>query len=167
MYAGVQFRSRLEAKWAAFFDLVGWKWEYEPLDLNGYIPDFLVTFLNRSAPWIIEVKPALKLTDYHEAQQKIERSGWLKTHTELRGAACVGAIIGIDDIWIPENQVCLGSRITDDDIWVPWCHGKRSPLVKMWREAGNLVQWKSPRPSHAIARHSYEWRFNPETDIPK
>src|SRR5690554_4428220 len=39
-YKGINFRSRLEAKWAAFFDLLGWKWEYEPVDLNGWIPDF-------------------------------------------------------------------------------------------------------------------------------
>lgn len=41
-YAGVQFRSRLEARWAAFFDLLGWEWEYEPIDLDGYVPDFIV-----------------------------------------------------------------------------------------------------------------------------
>jgi hypothetical protein len=41
-YNGVQFRSRLEAKWAAFFDLLGWRWHYEPLDLDGWIPDFLI-----------------------------------------------------------------------------------------------------------------------------
>jgi hypothetical protein len=29
-YAGARFRSRLEARWAAFFDLCGWRWEYEP-----------------------------------------------------------------------------------------------------------------------------------------
>jgi hypothetical protein len=29
-YNGVNFRSRLEAKWAAFFDLAGWSWEYQP-----------------------------------------------------------------------------------------------------------------------------------------
>lgn len=42
VYAGVQFRSRLEAKWAAFFDLCGLEWDYEPFDCNGYIPDFLI-----------------------------------------------------------------------------------------------------------------------------
>lgn len=42
MYAGVQFRSRLEARWAAFFDIVGLKWDYEPFDLAGWIPDFKV-----------------------------------------------------------------------------------------------------------------------------
>jgi hypothetical protein len=39
-YRGTEFRSRLEARWAAFADLVGWKWRYEPIDLNGWIPDF-------------------------------------------------------------------------------------------------------------------------------
>ena len=46
-YKGYLFRSRLEAKWAVFFDACGVKWEYEPqgyiLD-NGYhyLPDFLL-----------------------------------------------------------------------------------------------------------------------------
>lgn len=80
-YAGVQFRSRLEARWAAFFDLIGWPWEYEPIDLAGYIPDFVLGF---ERPMIVEVKP---LTDsvMHwdrckhpaaEALAKIEKSGW-------------------------------------------------------------------------------------------
>lgn len=43
-YAGVLFRSRLEARYAAFFDLAGWAWEYEPFDLPGWVPDFLVRF---------------------------------------------------------------------------------------------------------------------------
>jgi hypothetical protein len=46
IYKGVQFRSRLEAKWAAFFDLLGWRWHYEPLDLDGWIPDFLIEPFN-------------------------------------------------------------------------------------------------------------------------
>jgi hypothetical protein len=33
-YAGCRFRSRLEAKWAVFFDHLGIEWEYEP---QGYI----------------------------------------------------------------------------------------------------------------------------------
>lgn len=42
LYAGTQFRSRLEARWAALFDLLGWPWEYEPIDLPGWIPDFRI-----------------------------------------------------------------------------------------------------------------------------
>lgn len=34
MYAGTLFRSRLEARWAVFFDELGIKWEFEP---EGYV----------------------------------------------------------------------------------------------------------------------------------
>lgn len=45
VYKDVQFRSLLEAQWAAFFDALGIRWEYEPEKIklsNGavYIPDF-------------------------------------------------------------------------------------------------------------------------------
>ena len=56
LYKGIQFRSRLEARWAAFFDLLEWPWEYEPIDLQGYIPDFVLGF---ERPMIVEVKPLL------------------------------------------------------------------------------------------------------------
>lgn len=43
-YKGYRFRSRLEARWAVYFDTIGLKWEYEPqgFDLDGmcYLPDF-------------------------------------------------------------------------------------------------------------------------------
>jgi len=52
MYAGCLFRSRLEATWAAFFDICGIKWVYEPFDLPGWSPDFLL-----SDNVLAEVKP--------------------------------------------------------------------------------------------------------------
>ncbi len=64
-YNGFNFRSRLEARWARFFDLVGIKYEYE---LEGfeipkpggeghwkYLPDF---FLPQTETWV-EVKGSL------------------------------------------------------------------------------------------------------------
>lgn len=44
-YKGYRFRSRLEARWAVFFDALGVKWEYEKegYDLGNrgyYLPDF-------------------------------------------------------------------------------------------------------------------------------
>jgi hypothetical protein len=43
-YAGCRFRSRLEARWAVFFDALEIRWEYEPqgyvLDGRPYLPDF-------------------------------------------------------------------------------------------------------------------------------
>ena len=41
-YKNIKFRSRLEARWAAFFDLLKWDWEYEPIDCSGWIPDFVL-----------------------------------------------------------------------------------------------------------------------------
>ncbi len=32
-YKNIEFRSTLEAKWARFFDLLGWSWKYEPFKL--------------------------------------------------------------------------------------------------------------------------------------
>lgn len=43
-YNGYRFRSRLEARWAVFFDAMGIEWTYEPegFDIDGvwYLPDF-------------------------------------------------------------------------------------------------------------------------------
>jgi hypothetical protein len=46
-YGGVKFRSRLEARWAIFFDRLHIPWEYEPQgfdigDGEAYLPDFLL-----------------------------------------------------------------------------------------------------------------------------
>jgi hypothetical protein len=45
LYKGYKFRSKLEARWAVFFDTAGVKWEYEPevYELSTgerYLPDF-------------------------------------------------------------------------------------------------------------------------------
>jgi hypothetical protein len=53
-YDGAVFRSRLEAHWAAFFDLVGWSYQYEPFDLQGWIPDFVLLGAQKV---LVEVKP--------------------------------------------------------------------------------------------------------------
>ena len=44
-YKGYRFRSRLEARWAVFFDTLGIEWEYEKEgfefdDGTRYLPDF-------------------------------------------------------------------------------------------------------------------------------
>ena len=70
MYNGVQYRSRLEARWAAFFDLIGWQHEYEPIDLPGWSPDFRVVFpcghseCNGSHSLLVEVKPFFELKQF-------------------------------------------------------------------------------------------------------
>ena len=73
-YNGYRFRSRLEARWAVFFDDAGIKYQYEPEGFklpNGawYLPDFYL-------PWFdlyLEVKPT-GLEDHviSQAKDKLE-----------------------------------------------------------------------------------------------
>ena len=58
-YAGCRFRSRLEARWAVFFDALKIEWEYEKEgydlgELGYYLPDFWLPQVNMWA----EVKAA-------------------------------------------------------------------------------------------------------------
>lgn len=54
-YNGRLYRSRLEARVAAYFDLRGWKFEYEPFDLKAWSPDFLI--IGEKQKYLCEVKP--------------------------------------------------------------------------------------------------------------
>lgn len=64
MYNGICFRSRLEARWAVFFDVMGIKYEYEPkqftLDYGvKYTPDFAlhnVRWRWKKSPIYVEIK---------------------------------------------------------------------------------------------------------------
>lgn len=67
-YAGCRFRSRLEARWAVFFDHLGVEWEYEPQGYRvgapgrrrSYLPDF---WLPKSRTWV-EVKGSVDEFDW-------------------------------------------------------------------------------------------------------
>lgn len=56
IYKSYRFRSRLEARWAMFYDCLDLKWQYEPegFDLDGinYLPDFHIDGLG-----YVEIKP--------------------------------------------------------------------------------------------------------------
>jgi len=59
-YNGYRFRSRLEARWAVFFDAIGQEYEYEPegfeLMSGRYLPDFCFGRDSKYPQWV-EVKP--------------------------------------------------------------------------------------------------------------
>ncbi len=69
-YSGYRFRSRLEARWAVFFDSLNLKWEYEPEGFElgegkRYLPDFFIRFepghnagsRHADAGYWLEIKP--------------------------------------------------------------------------------------------------------------
>lgn len=166
-YGGIEFRSRLEARWAAFFDLLGWRWEYEPFDLDGYIPDFLLPDFKTKV--IVEVKPAIS----DAAKKKIERSGWEHEAVVVGNAPSLNAYGGG---WALGELGRIGGCIRDTPIWA-WrdallscgsdeaqcfyrfgltaiddtncrrCHadGTGTPTTAdvemLWREACNATKW--------------------------
>jgi hypothetical protein len=100
-YRGIQFRSRLEATWAAFFDAAGWQWEYEPFDMDGWIPDFaLASALTAPEPVLVEVKPISAFAP--EVAAKIDAAD--QEHEVL--LVGIGPFSGTN-LWHP-RPVCLG-----------------------------------------------------------
>lgn len=73
VHKGIRFRSRTEARWAAFMDALDLGYEYEPgrfpLSVGGfYVPDFRIPDFDA---WL-EVKPAndeIRKLERHKAEQ--------------------------------------------------------------------------------------------------
>jgi hypothetical protein len=89
-YHGHRFRSRLEARWAVFFDAFGVSWEYEPQgydlgELGYYLPDFIL-----DGRVIVEVKPPT----YQASEEDWDR--W-NTVTELPGIQTFFLASGVPD----------------------------------------------------------------------
>ena len=104
-YAGVNFRSRLEARWAAFFDLCGWKWDYEPFDLDGWAPDFL---LKGKIKALVEVKPV----DFRGPDRQ------LYAQALAHGAKAFGVSIPRKDGALPEYEaLVIGNGPFKGDRW--------------------------------------------------
>lgn len=93
-YSGLQFRSRLEARWAVFFDTLGVEWRYEhegyQLPSGWYLPDF---WLPRSQVFV-EIKGT-----YPTGQEQ-------KLASELGEATKQKVVIMNGDIgrWLPPNS---------------------------------------------------------------
>ena len=123
-YAGLVFRSRVEARWAAMFDQLGWRWEYEPLDLDGYIPDFVLKF---HKPLLVEVKHEFSTSCMVRYCRKIEMSGW------EHEAIILGATPELpEDALDRQSLGLLGERCygpdDDDDAPSDWWWGEAVPI---------------------------------------
>lgn len=163
---GRRYRSQLEARWSVFFGLVGWGFEYEPFQLNGWVPDFL---LLGTTPVLVEVKPTYVLPAF--ALDKIE--GAFPPH-EVLILGCTIPVTPLDRPGAISPHVFgwLGERSGDEDHTVLWWgdailgqtpsglgfrHRDGSPFDRLtggqlepadpyrvgslWAESGNKTQW--------------------------
>lgn len=89
VYNGYRFRSRLEARWAVFFDALGVRYEYEPegYDIDGtwYLPDF---WLPDWRAWV-EIKPIRKKS--RKAYEEFDKT-ILALKIGLNGEKCIKLI---------------------------------------------------------------------------
>lgn len=104
-YKGYRFRSRLEARWAVFFDAMGIRWEYEPEGYtdgtSSYLPDFLLP----EGACYVEVKPE---GFRHEAPED------MAPHIERWAMLTKGSGLPILVLFGPPRDHTFGTVITFD-----------------------------------------------------
>lgn len=148
-YKGVMFRSRLEARYAAFFDIIGWEWQYEPVDLSDWSPDFYVKFQCRHSECdgyhdlLVEVKPYS-----HQEQFKghpcIKYDETWSGHPEFHTCGVAG--FGLDPS-AARWSMAHGAGGGEEEIgnWIGGSgrsHLHGNDVRAAWVLAGNVVQWR-------------------------
>jgi hypothetical protein len=107
---GIQFRSKLEARWYLFMKRLGWNIIYEPEieGLSNWIPDFLIIGKNKKI--LVDVKPIDTVEDWDKNPDKkrIEESGIknlpyelliLGSNLQLDGQNRMGLLYVRDAFW--------------------------------------------------------------------
>jgi hypothetical protein len=133
-YAGVQF------------DKMGFQWSYEPIDFNGWTPDFLLrpNIRDQDHDVYAEVKPVFAPDPDDRLYEKAAKH-WQSMWVLLLGAApmdhMVGRLMdppeddrGVD--WSDMQGTLSGWNVSD---WT-----RHADMQQFWREAGNRVQWRAP-----------------------
>jgi hypothetical protein len=166
-YNSVRFRSRLEAKWAAFFDLAGWAWEYEPVDTDGWVPDFLLRGIDTNT--YVEVKPIEWVgQSVHSYERQAAERGDLD---KVRESGRLALVLGLYPVPLEYDRPFVGLLLNAPRVGVDFVHamaagrsvdcapdqsdvgllsGVRlttgapwSIVGDLWRRASTLTQWRA------------------------
>lgn len=137
-YNGYRFRSRLEARWAVFFDAYGIKYQYEPegFEVEGYryLPDFYLPDFET----FVEVKPSATLlkesteklaymVDYQGPCSKLLILGQIPGH--FHATSPFNPIPGFMQVYWHEGIGARGAF---------FCNGKLyNPKKTVWFAGGN------------------------------
>lgn len=156
-YKGYRFRSRLEARWAVFFDSLGIEWQYEPegYELPGgerYLPDFYLPRFCGQGLWA-EVKP--EYDPATKARAFVRASGLrLMLLQGMPGARCV-QVLERDDypesiLEIPctfEAKYLPGGRNGDEYrlFWVPGFENEDGTFDESYLDASVFAAIRAAR----------------------
>ena len=164
---GRRYRSQLEGRWAQFFRYSGWPFEYEPFNMRGWIPDFV---LLGDSPVLVEIKPVHVFPGF--VVEKIEASN--PPHDVLV-LGCTIPVRSFDNSTVISPHIFgwLAEKSGGDDhthLWwgnavlgrapmdrLDFAHADASPFGRMfgteltpadpylvrskWADAGNKAQW--------------------------
>lgn len=113
-YKGYRFRSRLEARWAVFFDACGVKWDYElegfELQSGRYLPDFWLS----AEEAFVEIKPTVFRPEL--AYEFIPREILLASELRRKTHRSVYIFYGDPvEALAPGYPGMVSARIADDD----------------------------------------------------
>ena len=114
VYNGYRFRSRLEARWAVFFDAAGIEYQYEPEGFvlsNGeyYLPDFYLPDMRA----YVEIKPQHS-NELDSAVRKLERL-FSSDSSEKEG---IIAVLCVGEPY--DNQIKAYCNYSDDEGGGTW-----------------------------------------------
>ncbi|MCA6098848.1 hypothetical protein [Bradyrhizobium australafricanum] len=178
-YADINFMSRLEARWAALFDLMGWRWSYQPLDFNEWTPDFIIHGAKQRV--LVEVYPIFAANEdllgriSRAAIGSGKRNDILVVGAEplwdVRGWCCP-AFGWLGELCGPEHGHGWGEAIVHDGGGLGFCHsilqfrnritghhdgdsvagaeGYDGIIRRAWARAGNAVQWRPDEDNESI-----------------
>jgi hypothetical protein len=143
-YKDVTFASRLHAQWAAFFDLAGWVWDYQPKRERGWRPTFRVEFpcthseCPRSHILLVEVQPLECISQFRGPC--LEYSYGHSDIPDMKGAHTIpadsSAAFGINPhvSWWEMGHGSGGGEETVDEWWA------NGDVDELWERAERLVE---------------------------
>lgn len=154
MYKNYRFRSRLEAKWAVFFEKMGWKWVYEHQGYNlpsgPYLPDFYFPDIDVYA----EVKP-FEFSDLE--RKKCMELSELKTSSSNVFGIEVVLIVGQPELKSYDG-ISNGGHFDDvvfmpnETKYYPFYVGDSNPDKRSFTETYNCAAYAK------MARFEFEWK---------
>lgn len=164
VYNGYKFRSRLEARWAVFFDAVGIEYEYEPEGLilsdgTPYLPDFYLPQFHS----YFEVKskhikgtPAEK-----EARRKISDGSHCDTWS---GIICFGDPYDHDMTIYCQDESDSSGGSYEGRVVFGYYLGTRIPMLFAWDDCRDRTFLNTFESSHTIPMQTdcgYQYTHNP------
>lgn len=127
-YNGIRFRSRIEARWAVFYDALGipWQYEQEGYKLDGglcYLPDFSLTdFMSAGHRAFIEIKGG-----YPTADEISKAEALVAATYDVLFIFYVGVDVSPDQQG-NDSALCIGPHgIIDSQFW--WCQCRHCETV--------------------------------------